>query len=293
MERISQWNMVVNSLDEYVEQIISKTHRIENEFNLTVNDDGMIRLTGDQEIRKHGIVLGESLIFPHAFLRRYGSSNFVDINVLLSRFVNSGKEVFVRLDPFKQGEKSEYQEILERDVYYGPKFSEDILTCENNFKPTLHYTEFENPANRVQLLTYPVKYTIFRPSWLDVKKQIVQYYIEELVVPMEKYKYQSERLPPFSGNKYVAQKFVHLTFDRRNNYFEHIDGSVRIFKREEYFKVFSILESTGNIYPQHIEGVNRYKLFKVKGELKREEISLVLKEFLMYNPQIKEYFEDW
>lgn len=70
MERISQWNMVVNSLDEYVEQIISKTHRIENEFNLNVNDDGMIRLTGDQEIRKHGIVLGESLIFPHAFLKK-------------------------------------------------------------------------------------------------------------------------------------------------------------------------------------------------------------------------------
>lgn len=91
----------------------------------------------------------------------------------------------MRLDPFKQGEKSEYQEILERDVYYGPKFSEDILTCENNFKPTLHYTEFDDPANMCKLLTYPVKYTIFRPSWLDVEKQIVQYYIEELVVPME------------------------------------------------------------------------------------------------------------
>lgn len=55
--------------------------------------------------------------------------------------------------------------------------------------------------------------------------------------------------------------------------------------------MFSNLESTGNIYPQHIEGINRYKLFKVKGELKREEISLVLKEFLMYNPHIK-YFEE-
>lgn len=67
MKRSPQWNMVVNSLDEYVEQIISKTHRIENEFNLNVNDDGMIRLTGDQDIRQHGIVLGDSMIFPHVF----------------------------------------------------------------------------------------------------------------------------------------------------------------------------------------------------------------------------------
>ncbi|EFS6814273.1 hypothetical protein JR617_000293 [Listeria monocytogenes] len=287
-----QWNTVVNSLDEYAEQIFSKTYEIENRFNLNVNDDGMIRISENQDIRKHALVIGESLIFPHAFLRRYGNSNFVDINCLFSKFVNSGKEVFVKLDPFKQEEKSEYQEIIERDNYYGPKFSEEVLTSKTNFVPSLHYTDLEAQDNILKLITYPVKYTIFRPSWLDVEKQIVQYYVEELIVPMENYKYQKESFPPYSGNKYVAQKFVHFTFDRKNNYFEHIDGSVRIFKRNEYFEVFSGLESTGKIYPQHIEGIDRYKLFKVKGELKREEISLLLKEFLMYNPHIKEYFED-
>lgn len=130
MIRYPQWNMVVNSLDEYAEQILSKNHEIENRFNLNVNDDGMIRLSGNQDIRKHALVIGDSLIFPHAFLRRYGNSNFVDINCLFSKFVNSGKEVFVKLDPFKQEEKSEYQEILERDIYYGPKFSEDVLTSK-------------------------------------------------------------------------------------------------------------------------------------------------------------------
>lgn len=127
-----------------------------------VNDDGMIRLTSEQDIKKHGVVVGDSLIFPHAFLRRYGNSNFVDINLLLSRFVNSGKQVFVRLDPFKRRNKSEYQEIMEMDVYYGPKFSEKILTHNKNFTPSLHYTDFENPNNVFQLITYPVKFTIFR-----------------------------------------------------------------------------------------------------------------------------------
>lgn len=219
-----QWNTVLHSLDEYVEQIISKTHEIENELQLSTNDEGMIRLTVEQDIRKHGIMIGELMIFPHAFLRRFGHSNFVDINLLLSKFVNSGKEVFVRLDPFKRGDKSEYQEIMEMDIYYGPKFSEKVLTSEKNFLPSLHYTDLEDPANISKLLTYPVKYTIFRPSWLDKEKQIVQYYIEELLTPIEKYKYQAELFPLFSGSKYVAQKFIHFTFDRKNNYFEHIDG---------------------------------------------------------------------
>ncbi len=292
MQEPKEWNRIENSIDEYVEKIVSKSHLIENEFDLEVNDDGMIKLSENHDLRKHGMVINEQLIFPHAFLRRYGNSNFVDINLLLSKFVKSGYEVFVRLDPFKKRDQSEYQEIMERDVFYGPKFSEKILTNETKFIDTLHYTDLENPENIFKVMTYPVKYTIFRPSWLDVEKQIVQYYVEELIVPKEGFKYKSEFSPPFSGNKYVAQKFIHFTFDRKNNYFEHIDGSVRIFEKERYSEIFSNLDTTGKIYPQHIEGIERYKLFKVKGELSKEDISLLLKEFLMYNPHIKEYFEE-
>lgn len=291
MKKAKEWNKVENSLNEYVEKILSKSYMIEKEFDLEVRDDGMIKLSENIDIRKHGIIIKESLIFPHVFLRRHGNSNFVGINLLLSKFVDSGKQVFVRLDPFKKRSKSEYQEIMERDLYYGPKFSNKILTDENKLITTVHYTDLENPSNLHNLLTHPVKYTVFRPSWLDVDKQIVQYYVEELVVPMEEYKYKAERFPPFSSDKYVVQKFVHFTFDRKNDYFEHIDGSVRIFEKERYYEVFSTLDTTGKIYPQHIDGIERYKLFKVKGELSRDDISSLLKEFLMYNPHIQEYFE--
>lgn len=118
-------------------------------------------------------------------------------------------------------------------------------------------------------MTYPVMHTISRQSWLDIDEQIVQYYIEELIVLKEEYRYKSEFSPPFSGEKYKVQKFIHFTFDRKNNYFEHIDGSFRVFEKEKYLKFFSNLDRTGEVYPQHIDGIERYKLFEVKGELRK------------------------
>lgn len=138
------------------------------------------------------------------------------------------------------------------------------------------------------MLTYPVKYTIFRPSWLDKKLNIIQFYIEELLLPDSQYHgFGSE---PYTGEEFVAQKFVHFAFDRNENSFAHIDGAIRIFRKNEYEELFSTVQK-GKIYNQHIPGVKRYKLFKVEGKLTLDDISLILSDYLMYNPLIKEYFE--
>lgn len=294
MENNNTWNETQKSFDDYVENLINPNFQIEHENSLTINKNGMIPLDNNIELRQHAIILGNKLIFPHSFLRRFGNSNFVNINTVLANLEKKGTNVFIRLDPFKVSDLANYQEIIERDIYYGPKFSNDILERELNFCPSVHWTNFEDnsdPNNLIQLMTYPVNYTIFRPSWLDKEQNIVQYYIEELMISLSNYKYKNDRFPPYSSKRYVAQKFVHFTFDRNNKYFEHIDGSVRIFDVKKYENLYNNFVCTGVIYPQHIEGVQRYKLFKVQGKLNYEDISNILREYLMYNPHIAEYFD--
>lgn len=56
--------------------------------------------------------------------------------------------------------------------------------------------------------------------------------------------------------------------------------------------MFSSLESTEKINLSTLKKLIDINYLKLMGEFKREGISLLLKEFLMYNPHIKEYFED-
>lgn len=107
----NKWNEVSKPFDEYVYELIS--HKNKNSFHLNENDDGMIEISDSFELKKHAIVFNDELIFPHALLRRNGRDNFVNINSLLSRFVNNDYKVTIRLDPFKKSLKSEYQEIIE------------------------------------------------------------------------------------------------------------------------------------------------------------------------------------
>ncbi|WP_273716016.1 hypothetical protein [Leuconostoc mesenteroides] len=280
----NKWNEVSKPFDEYVYELIS--HKNKNSFHVNENDDGMIEISDSFELKKHAIVFNDELIFPHALLRRNGRDNFVNINSLLSRFVNNDYKVTIRLDPFKKSLKSEYQEIIEMSTWYGPDFSNSILTTAQKFTPSIKFTNVE--SDEITMLTYPVKYTIFRPSWLDKKLNIIQFYIEELLLPDSQYHgFGSE---PYTGEEFVAQKFVHFAFDRNENSFAHIDGAIRIFRKNEYEELFSTVQK-GKIYNQHIPGVKRYKLFKVEGKLTLDDISLILSDYLMYNPLIKEYFE--
>lgn len=291
MENNETWNVVSKSFDDYIENIVDPNFQIETDFNLSVNDDGMIPVTNSLDLKKHAIVLGNSLVFPHSFLRRHGHDNFADINVFLKQLSEKGNDVLIRLDPFKIANKNNYQELLEKEHLYGPKFSNELLKRDKNPSSSVFWSNLEEKAEveqYLQLINYPVKYTIFRPSWLDEKNHIIQYYIEELMLP---YNYESKKFPPYSSSKYVAQKFVHFTFDRVNDYFEHIDGAVRVFDRNGYENLYNNFENSFSIYPQHIDGVKRYKLFKVKGKLSLKDTSNILKEYLMYNPHINEYFD--
>ena len=273
------------SLDEYLEELEQeKPERVDVKLQLD-DKDRLHILDNSCRIERQAIVINNELFFPHYLLRRSDSKNFDDFLLNLGDFLNRGSQVKLRFDPFEKRDMSDLDDILEHDRWFGPEFSNGILKNKQDLSLTIHTTEDEK-----QFMDYPVKYTIFRPSWLDKDKNIIQYYIEELLLPKDEEKDFPLCRVPYCSNKFVAQKFVHFTYDRNNNCFEHIDGSVRVFKMEQFKKIYNEVQS-GKVYNQHIDGVERYKLFKVKGNLSFEDVSQLLKSFLRGNPHISEYFD--
>lgn len=279
---------IEKNFDEYIEQLETGNGDSRLNFDYPINKDGMYSLVNTFEIREQALVLKNDLIFPHPLLRKKGNGNFDDIlTTFKDHVINRRNSVNIRLDPFLIKSISEYNDVLEHDSWFGPQFSNDILDNEQKFSQTIHTTIDDGK----QFMDYPVKYTIFRPLWLDKDNNIVQYYIEELLLPKDEEKNFSLCSVPYCSDRYVAQKFIHFTYDRNNKFFEHIDGSVRIFKSEHYKKIYNDVQS-GNIYNQHIDGVERYKLFKVEGKLSFNDISILLKSFLRNNPHVIEYFDN-
>jgi hypothetical protein len=290
------WNRVTNSFDDYFEEMLRKCSQNTIVQGIKTNTEGMINLSSKYlEIRKHGFIYNDEVIFPNPILRRHGTSNFVEINNIFKKQLDKGNLVEVRLDPFLSSSKENYLELMEHDFFYGPKFSNDLLEKSKNFKTTFHFTNYADVDNKSvlrQAITYPIKYTIFRPSWIDKSLNQIQYYIEELLLP-DKTQFNGNKISTnYYGEKYCAQKFVHFVYDRNEKCFEHIDGAVRIFKTEEYEKFFNNFESSGyKDYDQHIPGIDRYKLFKIKGNLTKSDVIEVLRDYFMYNPHIEEYFD--
>jgi hypothetical protein len=112
------WNRVTNPWDDYFEEILKKNVHNKKIRGIQTNNDGMISLKNSSlEIRKHGFICKDKVLFPNPILRRHGTSNFVEINNIFKKQLDKGNDVEVRLDPFIVGKKSEYLEIIERDFF--------------------------------------------------------------------------------------------------------------------------------------------------------------------------------
>lgn len=286
----------INSWDDYFEEIIKKISHNKIVQGIKTDDDGMISLSNSSlQIRKYGFVHDEKVIFPTPMLRRFGTGNFIEINNIFRKQLDKGNEVEVRLDPFISERKAENLETIEHDYFYGPNFSNNLLEKDGSLNTTIHYTNYADRDNReviFQSNVYPIKYTIFRPSWIDRDLNQIQYYIEELMLPDKTQLNGKEIYTHYHGKKYCAQKFVHFVYDRNEKCFEHIDGAIRIFGIEEYRNFFDDFELSGcKDYNQHIPGLERYKLFKIKGKLTKIDVMDVLRDYFLYNPHVKEYFD--
>ena len=247
------------SIDEHVDHLQDRGLILKHSIDCGQDSPRLI-------LRNHGLVfIASILLYPHQFLRRYYSSNFVGMPALLNRALREGAKVKIRIDPLRETIPSFYQDIREFDHWFGPPFPLNLLNDPHKATRTLHR------SRGVHSLGYDVRFTIFRTKMMDVGLR--EFFIEEycpLYGP-------DTRRSSGTGTKYVIQKFAHFCYDQRNSMFTHLDGAVRVFDIDAYDNIFHRIESGLDIGDK---AGKRHKLFLVEGNLQHDLTQQLITEMV-------------
>lgn len=269
------------TIDEYITSL--EDYSLPKHLGLPVDDEGLVTLDKGMELRRHALILlsPQTMIYPHQFLRRFYSANFVNMLAKLEQCRQKGMTIKFRIDPLRITQPRYYQEILEEDYWYGQKFAASLLQNKDK-RPirTLHGT-IEGKHHFI----YPVDFTIFRSDMMSGTER--QFMIEEYI-PLTN-PVQPTRQIHGIGKEHCVQKFAHFVYDQEQQTISHIDGAVRAFAIKDYAEVLDSVTQGSD--PGKRVGT-RYKLFKVEGSISIEQVQSLLYEFFMYNPHLSEYFSN-
>lgn len=262
-------------LDEHIKNLPSRS--LCDELGIKVDDDFLTDLSDPKLVLKnHGIIFDNKvLIYPHQFLRRHFSSNFVEMPVLLIRALESGLSVHVRIDQLRKSIPECYRDVVEFDYWHGQPFSEALLKNNHTVARTIHGNAEAN------MLNYYIKRTVFRTDMME--GNIRQFKIEEYA------DIESESSSPTNGagDNFFIQRFAHMCYDQKINKFTHLDGAVRVFPKEQYKNYLKEIEAGKDIDEK--VGV-RHKMFLVEGEFDQSLANDLMTEWFRYNSHIQEYF---
>lgn len=262
-------------LDEHVENLLNRS--LLDELGIKADDDFLVDLSDPKLVLKnHGIIFDEKLlIYPHQFLRRHFSSNFVEMPSLLNRSLESGLSVYVRIDPLRKSTPEFYRNVMEFDRWHGQPFSESLLKNKHTVARTFHGNAETN------MLNYYIKGTVFRTDLME--ENIRQFKIEEYA------DIESEGGSPTNGvgDNFFIQRFAHICYDQNIDKFTHLDGAVRVFPKEQYKNYLKEIEAGKDIDEK--VGV-RHKMFLVEGEFDQSLANDLVTEWFRYNSHIQEYF---
>jgi len=270
-------------IDEYVETM--NDVKLLNELGLSYDKEFLVELKPGMELRRWALILeGKKMVYPHQFLRRGYTANFVGTPALLSRYRDNGVSIKLRIDPFRLSIPRYYREYVEADFWHGKHFSTELLMSTEGPTWTKHGTDNFLPSEEKPLNPmHPIRFTIFRSKMMDANLR--EFMIEEyvpLVNPLD----SKIKLPGF-GKRHTIQKFGHLVYDQQKQAFVHFDTAVRAFSKKEYEEAFNVIESGKD--PGDKLGT-RHKLYLIEGEFQLDLVEPLLYDFFMYNPHIEEYF---
>lgn len=226
-----------------------------------------------------GYYMAENYIaMVHPYFRRghYPLNNFAPDFVPI--FLNySQPEKYIAVDSDRVRIDMNGGTYMERDRWYGAKFTKAIADMEDNIAKL---------APTPGLDPFDIQFFFGNTYSLNIKWSSKGRF---KVFQAEEFKAESSTILK-DGLQYFPAKYIHAEFNLDKNVFTHIDGAIHFYTEEEYY---SRRDSDFNYNFKNEKQLKplSQKMFKVNGEIEVDKWVELVSHYLTGNPLIFEYFE--
>ena len=206
------------------------------------------------------------IMLHHCFRRRY--SIFNDFGMIIPYLFGYYQEnrlpsLKIALDVDRVMLSKDWSRFCRRERYYGPKFTNDI---PSNKEGQASYLLDE----RDRLFTNSFRTDFY---WKNKKDNSFQLEIEEL---------QDTRYSVAPEG--IFCKYIHTQYNKAESTFEHLDGSIKMYKSDDY-----LLRVNNNL--RNGDVAKKVKLFRVDGVIPFDIWKSIIASYMEHNGNIGEYFD--
>jgi hypothetical protein len=191
-----------------------------------LDDDGLLDCTG-LEVTDQTLFYGDWSLQYHQLLRRHFNSHINDslIGVLLDCGSSAGNSLRLAVDERRLRRRDEFLPYGEKDFWYGPHLSQDLIDVANRGGRTVH----ADPAGDDSTDGY----TKFVAIWYEdgPNRKVVQ--MEEMITASSIETLASSHRQNCS---FRLLRYLHAIRDTDSHEFVHCDGAVRAYDDEAYAK---------------------------------------------------------
>lgn len=235
------------------------------------DDDGLLMLDREFDMFDGGLRHGDSFLHYHQFLRRGFSSNpNFDFLGTLARYCHTTgahNSFRVAIDHRRIMRFEDYQQVMELDTWFGPKFDRGKLD-----DPTYVGLTVLGRIYPCSLDSYPLEKTEF--FWKSNEGESVKTLeIEELSCPTKPY------------DNWHINRYVHSERDMKNRTFRHFDGAAKVYAQNSY------QERLNQAMPKNARPSHYIKLFRVDGTTDLDDWLSLVSMFYKGNEMVIEYFD--
>jgi hypothetical protein len=231
-----------------------------------VDDDGLVYV-GGFDARPHGLFVGRFSLHYHQLLRRGFSSNihYELVDTLLGIARRSGLVCArIAVDERRLRQRDEYQELFERDYWYGPAISEAKLDDLTHVGDTVHGDPECGKSIVSPYWAVSVRWTADRNDFCKTVE------IEEF-------------LPLREGDSGpVLSRYLHAIRDTDLRAFTHCDGAVKAYDRGRYPTSLAEFARRGR-------SLRYRKVFRLDGQMSADDWSRVTALWFRGNRLVLEY----
>ncbi|MHB8794823.1 MAG: hypothetical protein ACYC90_05075 [Candidatus Nanopelagicales bacterium] len=228
-----------------------------------VDGDGLVDVSG-LDARLHGVIYEEYALQYHSFLRRSFRSNinYNLIGAVLACTKDGSASARLALDSRRLRYVNEYEEWEERDYWYGPPLSDELLDDPRLDGSTVH----GDPEAGSYF--HPYLATEFRWVARDGLKILE---IEEQIAVLDDYE-----------EPIVLVRYLHAIRDPSTRSFTHCDGAVKAYPTASYPRIAGEFRSMGR-------APGYRKVFRVDGTIDTQQWSQIIALWFRGNQLVHEY----